>query len=82
MACSCGSMMSGKRAQRVMMAAFSDESGSAGSPSVRQPAMADGSESSCIGSKLGVSGMERLPTSGVQLSWMSLSRKTELKGAM
>eukprot|EP00965_Chrysotila_dentata_P105368 3479958-Pleurochrysis_carterae.AAC.2 len=75
-------MMSGKREHLVMMAAFSEESGSAGRPCVRHSATTEGSVSSCIGWKSGVSGMERLITSGVQFSPIKRLRKSELKGAM
>ena len=40
-ACSCGSMISGKREHLVMIAAFWLESGSAGSPSLRHEATVD-----------------------------------------
>jgi hypothetical protein len=75
-------MISGKRAHWQMIAAFCVESGSAGSPSARQPAVFEASVSSDMGSKPSVSGMARAMTSGVHFSLTRSSRKAREKGAM
>mmetsp|Transcript_78518 Transcript_78518/g.156067 ORF Transcript_78518/g.156067 Transcript_78518/m.156067 type:complete len:224 (-) Transcript_78518:3413-4084(-) len=81
-ACICGSMMSGNRAHLQMIEAFCVESGSAGRPSDRQPAVFDASVSRVIGSKPPVIGIPRATASGRHFSPMSSSRNSREKGAM
>ena len=75
-------MMRGKRAALTMMAAFSVESGSAGRPSVRQPAVVEASVSRSIGLKPSVDGILRSTMSGIHLPDQRSARKLALKGAM
>ena len=75
-------MISGKRAHLTMIAAFSVESGSAGSPSVRQPAVIEASVSRSIGLKPSVEGILRSTMSGIHLPAHRSLRKVALKGAM
>lgn len=67
MPCSCGSIMSGQRAQLHMMAPFSTESESLGSPSLPHRAISVSSVSRLSGRRPSVRGICRSTTSGVQL---------------
>mmetsp|Transcript_15126 Transcript_15126/g.37835 ORF Transcript_15126/g.37835 Transcript_15126/m.37835 type:complete len:217 (-) Transcript_15126:2118-2768(-) len=81
-ACSCGSMINGQRVHLVMMAAFSIESRSDGSPSPFQLARCASSQSSESGSRSSEQGISRPRKSGTHVLSQSCSRNSESNGPM
>mmetsp|Transcript_24003 Transcript_24003/g.78109 ORF Transcript_24003/g.78109 Transcript_24003/m.78109 type:complete len:251 (+) Transcript_24003:483-1235(+) len=77
---SCGSIMSAHRAALLMMAPFSIESGSVGSPSLPHCARSESSEMTSSGMTPSVIGISRSLRSGIQRSSVSELRNLELKG--